>query len=82
MAPKSANRYRIPYWVAYCRSQGRMRKVYLGQAHTLTQDRLETIAQAFRVAHAGPLSMARRQEVSHIARVKSLFVCVRQVEVH
>jgi LuxR family transcriptional regulator, maltose regulon positive regulatory protein len=42
------------YWVAYRRYQGRLRKVYLGRAHTLTQARLETIAQAFRVANAAP----------------------------
>ena len=40
------------YWVAYRRCQGRLRKVYLGRAHTLTQVRLETIAQAFRVVLA------------------------------
>jgi len=39
------------YWVAYRRCQGRLRKVYLGRAATLTQARLETTAQAFRVAH-------------------------------
>jgi LuxR family maltose regulon positive regulatory protein len=42
------------YWVAYRRCHGRLRKVYLGRAHTLTQARLETIAQAFRVANAAP----------------------------
>jgi hypothetical protein len=37
------------YWVAYRRCQGRLRKVYLGRAATLTQARLDTIAQAFRL---------------------------------
>jgi len=46
--------------VAYRRCQGRLRKVYLGRAPTLTQARLEEIAQAFRVANsatdaAGPV---------------------------
>ncbi|HKO23338.1 MAG TPA: hypothetical protein VJY65_01215 [Chloroflexota bacterium] len=42
------------YWVAYRRCQGRLRKVYLGRADTLTQARLEMTAQAFRVANAAP----------------------------
>lgn len=42
------------YWVAYRRCHGHLRKVYLGRADTLTQARLETIAQTFRVANAAP----------------------------
>lgn len=45
------------YWVAYRRSQGQLRKVYLGATTALTKQCLDTLAQTFLVApnaHAHP----------------------------
>lgn len=42
------------YWVAYRRCRGRLRKMYLGRAATVTQARLDATAQALRAAHATP----------------------------
>jgi len=53
------------YWVAYRRCQGRLCKVYLGRAATLTQARLDTTAHTFGLANAGTdaygLAHARRK---------------------
>ena len=38
------------YWVAYRRSQGRLRKVYLGASLRLTSEHLERLAQRFLAA--------------------------------
>ncbi len=42
-----------PYWVAYRRCQGRLRKVYLGASSRLTHECLETVAQRFLAASQG-----------------------------
>jgi hypothetical protein len=36
------------YWSVYRRSQGRLRRIYLGRSATVTRARLEDIAQTFR----------------------------------
>ena len=51
------------YWTAYRRTCGRLRKVYLGRAETLTQARSEAIARTLREANDAPASLdEQRQE--------------------
>ena len=47
------------YWVAYRRSGGRLRKIYLGHSTAVTQARLQAIAEVLRGTPAEPAGADR-----------------------
>ena len=50
-ARMSVLRTRGSYWKAYHRRQGKLYRIHLGHAHTLTLERLQAAAQAFAGEH-------------------------------